>query len=94
MSQSEELLRLVRRNKLIGIWAAEKLGLVADSAKAYSDDLAMGTLDRKRDADHLLPCDLIGPFSARVARRCRIGRDGKEGVHLDGSSVLGFPGLR
>ena len=30
------------------MWAAEKLGLVGESAKAYSDDLAMGTLDLKR----------------------------------------------
>jgi len=43
-----ELLRMVRRNKLVGMWAAEKLGLVGASAKAYSDDLAMGTLDLKR----------------------------------------------
>ena len=43
-----EMLRMVRRNKLVGMWAAEKLGLVGESAKAYSDDLAMGTLDLKR----------------------------------------------
>jgi hypothetical protein len=33
-----EMLRMVRRNKLVGMWAAEKLGLVDESAKAYSDD--------------------------------------------------------
>jgi hypothetical protein len=48
MIKGEELLRLVRRNKLIGMWVAEKLGLVGESAKAYSDDLGMGTLDVKR----------------------------------------------
>ena len=41
-------MRLVRRNKLVGMWAAEKLGLVGESAEAYSNDLAMGTLDLKR----------------------------------------------
>jgi hypothetical protein len=40
--------RMVRRNKLLGIWAAEKLGLVGESADAYSTDLAMGTLDFER----------------------------------------------
>jgi hypothetical protein len=48
MNQGEELLRLVRRNKLVGMWAAEKLGLAGESAKAYSDDLAIGSLDLKR----------------------------------------------
>ena len=48
MNQSEELLRTVRRNKLVGMWAAEKLGLLGENAKAYSDDLAMGSLDLKR----------------------------------------------
>jgi hypothetical protein len=48
MNQSDELLRMVRRNKLVGMWAAEKLGLADESAKAYSDDLAMGSLDLKR----------------------------------------------
>jgi hypothetical protein len=49
-SFSEETLRIVRRNKLLGTWAAEQLGLVGDGARAYSHDLAMGTLDpRRRD---------------------------------------------
>ena len=48
MTSHSEMLRMVRRNKLVGMWAAEKLGLVGESAKAYSDDLAMGTLDLKR----------------------------------------------
>jgi hypothetical protein len=45
---NEETLRMVRRNKLVGIWAAEKLGLAGENAKAYSDDLAMCALDFKR----------------------------------------------
>ena len=45
---TDELLRLVRRNKLIGMWAAEMMGLVGESAKAYSDDLAMGATNLQR----------------------------------------------
>ena len=41
--------RIVRRNKLVGMWAAQKLGLVGESATAYSNDLARGTLDPKRN---------------------------------------------
>ena len=28
-----------RRNKLVGLWAAEKLGKAGDAAKAYADEL-------------------------------------------------------
>ena len=41
----ENTLRLVRRNKLLGMWAAEKLGLVGESADAYSTDLGMRAFD-------------------------------------------------
>jgi hypothetical protein len=40
---------MIRRNKLLGMWAAEKLGLVGESAEAYSNDLAVGTLDPERN---------------------------------------------
>ena len=48
MTTHSEMLRMVRRNKLVGMWAAEELGLVGERAKAYSDDLAMCALDLKR----------------------------------------------
>jgi hypothetical protein len=35
----------IRRNKLLGMWAAEKLGITGAEAEAYSDALAVGTLD-------------------------------------------------
>ena len=45
MSSLDELKTMVRRNKLLGLWAAEKLGLVGKDAEAYGNDLAVGTLD-------------------------------------------------
>jgi hypothetical protein len=36
---------IVRRNKLLGLWAAEKLGIVGRDAEAYSDVLALAVLD-------------------------------------------------
>ena len=45
ISLNDDTMRMVRRNKLLGLWAADKLGLTGDSAEAYSNDLAMGTLD-------------------------------------------------
>jgi hypothetical protein len=42
---SDDLKRTIRRNKLLGMWAAEKLGITGRDAEAYSDALAVGTLD-------------------------------------------------
>lgn len=56
-SRHEDLLRMVRRNKLVGIWAAKRLGLCDEIAKAYSDDLAMAALDLERS-------DVLGKIRA------------------------------
>jgi hypothetical protein len=44
----DDLRRTIRRNKLLGMWAAEKLGLVGADADAYSDALAMDAMDPER----------------------------------------------
>jgi hypothetical protein len=84
---SEEMLRMVRRNKLVGMWAAEHLGLVGDAAKAYSDDLGLGTLDLKR-SDVLGKIrndfDAAGVFQSdeqilAVMTRCLMEAAGQEG---------------
>jgi len=45
---SSDWKKAVRRNKLLGMWAAEKLGISGPDAEAYSDALAVGTLDPER----------------------------------------------
>ena len=45
MTSLDDLKTMVRRNKLLGMWAAEKLGITGRDADAYSDTLAVGTLD-------------------------------------------------
>jgi hypothetical protein len=45
MTGSDELKQTIRRNKLLGMWAAEKLGIKDGDAATYSDALAVGTLD-------------------------------------------------
>ena len=47
MSSSDDWKKEVRRNKLLGMWAAEKLGIKGQDAEAYSDALAVCTLDPK-----------------------------------------------
>ena len=45
MTGLDDLKTMVRRNKLLGLWAAEKLGLTSRDAEAYGDALAVGALD-------------------------------------------------
>jgi hypothetical protein len=48
MTSTDDLKRTIRRNKLLEMWAAEKLGITGREAEAYSDALAVGTLDPER----------------------------------------------
>ena len=45
MTSFEDTKTMVRRNKLLGMWAAEKLGLAGPDADRYSDALALATID-------------------------------------------------
>jgi hypothetical protein len=44
-----DVMHMVRRNKLVGMWAAERLALVGDNAKAYSDEFAKAAFDVQRN---------------------------------------------
>jgi len=48
MSSFDDLKTTIRRNKLLGLWAAEKLGLAGQEAETYADGLAVGTIDPER----------------------------------------------
>jgi hypothetical protein len=48
VSANDDLKKTIRRNKLLGMWAAEQLGITGQGAEAYSDALAVGTLDPER----------------------------------------------
>jgi hypothetical protein len=41
----------VRRNKLLGLWAAEKLGLSGDAATAYSKEVVAADFEQAGDKD-------------------------------------------
>jgi hypothetical protein len=40
-----------RRNKLLGLWAAEKLGLAGDEAQAYAKEVVMADFEEAGDDD-------------------------------------------
>jgi hypothetical protein len=42
-----------RRNRLLGMWAAEKLGLSGDAASAYAKDVVMSDFEEGGDHDVL-----------------------------------------
>ena len=42
-----------RRNRLLGLWAAEKLGLAGDAANAYAKDVVMADFEEAGDHDVL-----------------------------------------
>ena len=42
-----------RRNKLFGLWAADKLGLSSAAAAAYAKDVVMADFEQPGDADVL-----------------------------------------
>ena len=48
MSDPGDWKKRVRLNKLLGLWAAERLGIEGRDAEAYSDALAMAALDPER----------------------------------------------
>ena len=42
---------LARRNKLLGLWAAEKLGLAEEAAQAYAKEVVVADLEEHGDED-------------------------------------------
>lgn len=42
-----------RRNKMLGLWAAEKLGLSGDAANAYAKEVVMADFEEAGDSDVL-----------------------------------------
>jgi hypothetical protein len=42
---------VVRRNRLLGLWAAEKLGLAGDAAAAYAKEVVGADFEEPGDAD-------------------------------------------
>ena len=51
-----------RRNKLLGAWAAEKLGLSGDAATAYAKDVVLADFEEAGDEDVVRK--LVADFAA------------------------------
>jgi hypothetical protein len=49
MTSADDVTKTILRNKLLGRWAAGKLGITGRDAEAYSDALARATVDPERN---------------------------------------------
>ena len=52
-----------RRNRLLGMWAAEKLGITGDAATAYAKEVVASDFEEAGDGDVLRK--VIGDFKAK-----------------------------
>ncbi|MGH6643264.1 MAG: DUF1476 domain-containing protein [Bradyrhizobium sp.] len=52
-----------RRNRLLGMWAAEKLGITGDAATAYAKEVVAADFEEAGDGDVLRK--VIGDFKAK-----------------------------
>src|SRR3954469_1898340 len=52
-----------RRNRLLGLWAAEKLGITGDAATAYAKEVVAADFEEAGDADVLRK--VLGDFTAK-----------------------------
>ena len=52
-----------RRNRLLGLWAAEKLGITGDAAAAYAKEVVAADFEEAGDGDVLRK--VLGDFTAK-----------------------------
>jgi hypothetical protein len=66
-----------RRNKLLGLWAAEKLGISGDAAAAYAKDVVAADFEEAGDNDvlHKVLGDLTAKGQAVTERDVRAKMD-------------------
>ena len=88
--------RQFARDKLLGMWAAEKLGITGGDAEACSDALAMSTLDHEHsDVPQGLRCrgrDPIGRANSSIMKELMIQAgyqmDSTRRVSADAAAVV------
>jgi hypothetical protein len=65
LDEEQKFKATARRNKLLGLWAAEKLGMFGDAASAYAKDVVAADLQEAGDADVLRK--VLGDLTAKGA---------------------------
>jgi len=57
----------VRRNRLLGFWAAERLGITGDAAASYANEVVAADLEEAGDADVVRK--IMGDLAAKDAAK-------------------------
>jgi hypothetical protein len=62
LDEEQKFKALARRNKLLGLWVAEKLGMSGDAATAYAKEVVAADFEQPGDNDlvHKVMRDLAG----------------------------------
>jgi hypothetical protein len=62
MDEEGKFKAMARRNRLLGLWAAEKLGMSGDAAAAYAKEVVAADFEQPGDNDvmHKVTRDLAG----------------------------------
>ena len=66
-----------RRNKLLGLWAADKLGMSGDAANAYAKEVVAADFEEAgdKDAQHKVMGDLAAKGAAITEQQLRAKMD-------------------
>jgi hypothetical protein len=51
MDEEQKFKAMARRNRLLGLWAAEKLGITGDAATAYAKEVVAADFEQPGDND-------------------------------------------
>src|ERR1700748_1417710 len=62
MDEEQKFKAMARRNRLLGLWAAEQLGMSGDAATAYARDVVAANFEQtgENDVVHKVMRDLAG----------------------------------
>ena len=63
LDEEQKFKAVARRNKLLGMWAAEKLGITGDAATAYAKEVVAADFEEAGDRDVLRK--VMGDFTAK-----------------------------
>ena len=72
LDEEQKFKAVARRNRLLGLWAAEKLGITGDAANAYAKEVVAAEFEGAGDQDvlHKVVKDLTAKGGAVTEARC------------------------
>jgi hypothetical protein len=77
MDEESKFKAMARRNRLLGLWAAEKLGITGDAATAYAKEIVAADFEQPGENDlvHKVMRDLAGKGIAITEAQLRAKMD-------------------